>query len=78
MNFVLKNVRTLDGVKSNNDGTMTQQLHIETGVEDCTYQDISAFRRVDYTFNEGLTAKQIEEGIVTFATQWVIENYPNI
>jgi hypothetical protein len=78
MNFVLKNVTTIGNVKSNNDGTMTQQLHIETGVVGCPYQDISAFRRVDYVFSENLTAKQIEEGIAPFAAQWVTDNYPNI
>jgi len=77
MNFELKSVKTLDGVKSNNDGTMTQPIHIETGVVGCPYQDISAFRRVDYVFSENLTAKQAEDGIATFATAWVATNYPN-
>ncbi len=77
MNFELKNVKTLDGVKSNNNGTMTQPIHIEVGVVDCPYLDISAFRRVDYVFSENLTAKQAEDGIATFAVQWVSANYPN-
>lgn len=78
MNFELKSVKTLGGVLSKNDGTMVQELHIEVGVVGCPYADISAFRKVPYVFDENLSAKQAEDGIATFATQWVAANYPAV
>ena len=78
MQYELKNAKTVGGVKSNNDGTMTQSVNITIGVKTCPYEDIKTERTVAYVFDENFTAKQIEDGIATFATQWVIDNYPQI
>lgn len=76
MQYELKSVKTIGGVKSNNDGTMTQYINITIGVKTCPYEDIKTERTVAYVFDENLTAKQAEEGIANFATQWVKDNYP--
>ena len=78
MEFELKAAKTEGGVKSNNDGTMSQYLNITVGVVGCPYGDIKTDKTVSYTFSENLTAKQIEDGIEPFAATWVATNYPNI
>jgi hypothetical protein len=76
MQYELKSAKTTGAVKSNNDGTMTQFINVAIGVKTCPYEDIKTERTVEYVFSENLTAKQAEEGITTFATQWVADNYP--
>lgn len=77
MEFEVKNVKTLGGVLSNNDGTFTQGLMIVVGVVDCLYEDINCTNNVPYNFNGTMTALEIEAGISIFAKNWVSENYPN-
>lgn len=77
MNFEVKKAYAVGGVKSNDNGTMTQHINIQIGVVGCPYEDIKTERTVEYIFNDTLTAKQAEEGIAPFAAEWVATNYPN-
>lgn len=77
MDFILKNVELLGQVKPEGSGIMAQDIHIQIGILNCPYDDISAFRRVKYLFSENLTAKQVEDNLIPFAQQWILENYPN-
>jgi len=76
MNYELKNAVATGGVKSNDDHTMTQHVNITVGVVGCTYEDIKSEKTVEYIFAETLTGLQIKDGLVTFAQQWVANNYP--
>lgn len=78
MTFEVKNIKTLGGTLSNNDGTFTQGLTIKVGPVGCTYSDIVSERNVPYTFPGTLSALEIEAGIATFAANWVAQNYPEI
>jgi len=80
MDFEVKNIATVGRVISNGEvtgGTMTQHINITIGPVGCPYDDIKVDRTVEYTFSVDLTAKQAEDGMVPFAAQWVIDNYPN-
>ena len=78
MTYELKNATATGGVVSNDTpvGTMTQKVNITIGVVGCPHLDIKSEKTVDYVFSETLTALQIKEGIPTFASAWVAENYP--
>lgn len=76
MTYELKSAVTTGGVKSNDDGTMTQKINVTVGVLGCPHEDIKTEKTVDYIFSENLTGLQIKDGILTFATQWVTSNYP--
>ena len=78
MKFELKQVKTTGGTISNNDGTFTQNINITVGIKDCPHEDIKTEKTVKYIFNENLTAKQAEEGILPFAMLWLNTNYPEI
>lgn len=77
MEFEVKKVYTVGGVRSNDDGTMTQNINIQIGVVGCPYEDIKTEKTVEYIFDENITAKQAENGIPVFAAEWVSQNYPN-
>jgi hypothetical protein len=76
MNYELKKVRTVDAVRTNEDGTKTQDLVITVGVVGCPYSDITADSTVKYIFENTQTVLEVEQGIATFAQAWVAENYP--
>lgn len=77
MNYILKNYKAFSEVINNHNGTLTMYIEIIIGVEGCTYDDIKTNRVAEYIFSEDLTAKQINDGIEPFATQWVAQNYIN-
>lgn len=77
MNYILKNYKAFSEVINNHNGTLTMYIEVIVGVEGCHYDDICSKRVAEYIFSEDLTAKQINDGIEPFATQWVAQNYIN-
>ncbi len=78
MEFELKNVDPIGGVKVKNETTTSQLLSITVGVVGCPYNDIKTNVLVEYEFLNSITIEQARIGMNTFALNWVSTNYPNI
>lgn len=77
MEFELKSAKTVGGIISNSDNTMTQQVNVTVRVKGCPYEDIKTEKTIQYTFPNTMSAIDIEKGIKPFCNNWVTENYPN-
>jgi len=78
MEFELKSVSTIGGVKEVDENNSSQSLGITIGVVGCTYNDIISTRFINYVFSNEITVTAALAGVDTFASSWVAENYPSI
>lgn len=78
MEFELKNVEAIGGVKAKDNNNSIQMLNITVGVAGCTYPDIIANQLVEYSFSNSMSVQAAKDGIGAFAMAWVAETYPTI
>lgn len=78
MNFELKKVDTIGGMKTVDTNNSAQMLNIQVGVVGCPYTDIVANKIVQYSFANTLSFQAVKDGITAFATTWVATNYPSV
>lgn len=78
MNFEVKNIEIIGSVHEKDENTSTQNMNITIGVVGCPYIDIITKRTVTYEFSNNISVAEARAGIITFAANWVITNYPNV
>ena len=78
MNFELKQVDIIGGVKTIDINNSGQMLNIKVGIVGCPYMDIVANKIVQYSFPNTLSFQAVKDGITIFATTWVATNYPSV
>ena len=78
MKFEVKKVEVLGGTREKDANNSMQMLNISVGVLGCPYDDIVSNKIVEYTFANTMSIQVVKDGIVLFANDWVLENYPEI
>ena len=78
INFELKKVEAIGGIKQKDDNNSTQMLNIQVGVVGCPYNDIVANKLIEYTFSNSTSFNEVKSSFSGFASTWVATNYPAV